>query len=115
MLISQSLGGFEMSVMKQLRLSTESRLSSFETDQERLRRRLIEQLDEQLELVQADLAGETIIKTRTVYVTNENGERVAQKQPRRMRRWYWHNSAGIWFIELCYGNRPLNIVPDKSA
>lgn len=115
MLISQSLGGFEMSVMKQLKLSTESRLASIETDQERLRRRLIEQLDEQLELVQADLAGETIVKTRTVYATNENGERVAQKLPRRMRRWYWHNSVGTWFVELCYGNRPLNIDPDKSA
>ena len=104
-----------MSIVKQLKLSAENRFFSIESDEQRLRRRLVEQLDEQLELIQADLAGEPLIKTRTVYATNENGERVAQKLPRRIRRWYWHNSAGTWFMELCYGNRPLSILPDKSA
>jgi hypothetical protein len=104
-----------MSIVKQLKLSAESRFSNIESDEQRLRRRLVEQLDEQSELIQSDLAGQTLNKLRTVYTTNENGERVAQKLPRRMRRWYWHNSSGTWFMELCYGNRPLNILPDKSA
>lgn len=104
-----------MSMIKQLKLSSEGRLSNIETTEQRLRRRLCEQLDEQIELVEADIAGEELVKMRVVYTTNENGERVAKKLPRRMRRWYWNNSAGTWFIELCYGNRPLKIAADKTA
>jgi hypothetical protein len=104
-----------MSVMGKLKLTAEKRRENTETAEQQMRRRLIEHLDGQLELAEAELRGEQLMKTRQVYITNDDGERLAITKERRLRKWYWRNVDGSWFLELRYGNKALKLSGDKTA
>ena len=104
-----------MTVMQGLKLTAEKRTRVAATLEDSLRGKLLERLDEQKELVGAELAGKQLVKTRTVYVTNDAGERVAQEKPRRIRKWYCHNGDGAWFIELRYGGKVMKIAGENTA
>ncbi|OEJ67511.1 hypothetical protein [Magnetovibrio blakemorei] len=104
-----------MSVMRKLKLTAEKRGENTETAEQQMRRRLVEHLDEQLELAAAELRGEKLVKTRQIYVTAENGERVTQRIEQRLRKWYWRNVDGNWFTEVRYGNRALKLSGENTA
>ena len=104
-----------MSVIRKLKLTKEQRNEHTETAEERMRQRLLGHLDEQLELAEAEARGEQLTKTRQIYVTNEDGERVAQAVERRMRKWYWRNAEGNWLFEVRYGNKALKLSGENTA
>ncbi|WP_321389726.1 DUF6641 family protein [Emcibacter sp.] len=104
-----------MTVLEKLKLTSEKRVQQRATIEESLRGKLYDRLAEQKELVEAELAGKEFIKTRRVFVTNENGERVAQEVPRRIRKWFWHNGEGTWYVELRYGGKVMKIAGEKTA
>ena len=104
-----------MSAMKKLKMTAEVRGGNIESIEQHLRRRMLEQLDEQFELAEAELKGEQLIKTRQIYVTNEDGERVTKTEERRLRKWYWRNSDGNWFMELRYGNKAIKLSGENTA
>ena len=102
-------------VMAKLKLTADKRTNQAVSVEDGLRNKLMERLSEQLKLAEATLAGKAFTLTRTVYVTNEAGERVTQEVPRRLRKWFWHNGEGTWFIELRYGGKVMKISGDKAA
>ena len=79
------------------------------------RRRLIEQLNEQLEMAQAALKGEHYSKTYQKWVKKEDGERVLVNQPKRLRTWWQEDAAGNCAIIVRFGNRPLELEKGKAA
>ena len=104
-----------MGVMSKLKMTNEVRGGNVESIEQHLRRRMLEQLDEQLELAEAELKGKPLIKTRQIYVTNEDGERVTRTEERRLRKWYWRNADGNWFMELRYGNKAIKLSGENTA
>ncbi len=104
-----------MTMMAKLKLTTEERNKQHETTEDRLRAKLLERLDEQLELAGAELKGESVVKTRHIYVTNEAGERVSKDVERRLRKWFWRNATGSWFMELRYGGKALKLSGNRTA
>ena len=81
-----------------------------------LRNKLITRLFEQKELVEADLKGEQLTKTRFKFVTDsETGESKRVEVQKQMRRWWWQDEDGQVNLTLRYGNRPLAITGDKST
>lgn len=104
-----------MAVMTKLKLTNEQRTIEAKTTEEMLRAKMLERLAEQLELAEAELAGTTVVKTRKAYVVDDSGERVARDVERRLRKWFWCNEKGVWFIELRYSNKAIKIDGDKTA
>ncbi len=81
-----------------------------------LRNKLITRLLEQKELVEADLKGEQLTKTRFKFVTDsETGETKRIEVQKQLRRWWWKDEDGQVMLTLRYGNRPLAIAGDKST
>jgi hypothetical protein len=102
-------------MLNKLKLTNEEQHQQQMSVEETMRQRLLAKLVEQRQMAEADIAGTGITKTRRIYVTNDAGERVEQTVLRRLRRWYWQNGAGVWLMELRYGNKPLKLVGGKSA
>lgn len=79
------------------------------------RQRLIYSLTEQLTVVHADLDGREHGITVKRYATDGAGQRFAHDVPKRVRKWFWHDLEGNWFLEVHYGNRPLPLAAGKSV
>lgn len=102
-------------MLKELKFTDEERHHQHMSVEETMRQKLLAKLTEQRQMAEADIAGDDISKNRRIYVTNDAGERVAKDVQRRLRRWYWQNGAGVWLMQLRYGNKPLKLVGGKTA
>lgn len=97
-----------MSIISSLKITGQRREALVISPEQHLRNRLIAGINEQITIAKADIAGQPIVLTRKRQVTDpETKIRTEVEQAKRMRRWYWHNSGGVWFMELRYGNRVL--------
>jgi hypothetical protein len=81
---------------------------------EQRRAKLIEKLEEQLALVEALITGGRFEPLRSVWQTNDEGERVRVQRPKRVRSWYWLNAAGCFF-SVYYGNNLLKLDGEMTA
>lgn len=82
---------------------------------EHRRSKLLEKLDDQLAMIQAQIAGETYTRTRLVRKENEAGERVLVERPKRMRPWYWMNGSGNCYFSVWYGSKVIELKPGMTA
>ncbi len=105
-----------MSHLTKLKLTDKTRTDVETNPEDLLRRKLITRLLEQKELVEADLKGEHITKTRFKFVTDsETGETKRVEVQKQLRRWWWKDEDGDVMLTLRYGNRPLAITGDRST
>jgi hypothetical protein len=72
-------------MLTKLKLTTETRGSNAVSAEQRMRERLAAQLEEQRELALAEATGDKVVRTRQIYETNENGERVSKTVLRKQR------------------------------
>lgn len=105
-----------MSTLSKLKLSATKREKAIVDPVELARAKLCERLEEQLEIAKADIAGEPYSKMRTVYLPDAStGERLPKQEAKRIRRWYWHDIKGVWYLELRYGNKTLAFAKGKTT
>ncbi len=79
------------------------------------RNNLITKLKEQLKMTHCMLNSETFTAYKHKWITNaDTGLKERQKLPKLVRTWYYIKDD-IWFIDLRYGNRRLNIANGKST
>ena len=56
------------------------------------------------------------MKIQQVFVTDPvTGQRVAKQEPKRIRRWFWHDIRGMWYLELRYGNKAIDLGKGKTT
>jgi hypothetical protein len=57
------------------------------------------------------------VKRASRFVTDqETGERVKREVPVQFRRWWWTDASnGKTYIQLRYGNKPLDLAKDKPT
>ena len=104
-----------MAVLDQLKLTnaTPRREAS---PVERFRHRLVDAIQLQIELANADLAGRPLNRTRKRWVKDKaTGQKELREIPLRLRRWWWKDASGTIFVSLRYGAKPLELAPGKSA
>jgi hypothetical protein len=82
---------------------------------EHRRNKLLEKLDDQLAMIQAQIAGETFTRTRIVMKENEAGERVPVERLKRTRPWYWMNGSGNCYFSVWYGSKVIELKPGLTA
>ncbi len=105
-----------MAHLAKLKFSDNQRSQVKMTVEERLRHKLIDRLKEQKELAEADLKGETLVRTRYKSVKDEEtGETKRVQVPRQLRRWWWQDETDAVPLELRYGNKPIAVVDNKST
>ena len=104
-----------MTVLAKLKLTTEKRKVTYDAKTHR-RQKMLEAIGEQKILVEALLTDEVPNITRLVTEKDpETGEKRKVMKPKKVRQWFWHNIDGIWFIEVRYGNKVLDLGKGKTA
>jgi hypothetical protein len=79
------------------------------------RAKLVEQLAEQLKLVEAALGGTAYQRSKTVWVTDEAGNRSKVLRPVKLRQWWTVGANGAVQFGLRYGAVPLEVKAGMSA
>ena len=79
------------------------------------RNKLLARLAEQRALATADRAGETFEATKDKWIDDPvTGVKKKVRVPKRIKRWFF-NFNGTQFLEVRYGNKPLELAKGKSA
>jgi len=105
-----------MTHLTKLKLTDKTRTDVETNPEDLLRNKLIARLLEQKELVEADLKGEQLTKTRFKFVTDsETGETKRVEVQKQLRRWWWKDEDGQVNLTLRYGNKALAIADGKST
>ena len=74
------------------------------------RNKLVNKLHEQIELCEAQKAGEIYAPKRLRTVTNkQTGERVTIEAVKRVKEWFWINDAGKINLAVRYGSKVLTL------
>ena len=74
------------------------------------RNKLVNKLHEQIELCEAQKAGEIYAPRRLRTVTNkQTGERVTIEAVKRVKEWFWINDAGKINLAVRYGSKVLTL------
>ena len=80
------------------------------------RNKLVNKLHEQIELCEAQKAGEIYAPRRLRTVTNkQTGERVTVEAVKRVKEWFWINDAGKINLAVRYGCKVLELAKGKNA
>ena len=80
-----------------------------------LRNKLLTRLAEQRALATADIAGETFEVTKEKWIDDPvTGVKKKVQVPKRVKRWFF-DFNGTQFLEVRYGNKPLELAKGKSA
>ena len=104
-----------MNTLTKLKLTNATRKPVEETPEQRMRRRMIAHLSEQLEMAKALVEGRIYSATRSIKQKDENGATVTIERAKRLRPAYWHDLGGRWFLELRYANAVLVLGKDQTA
>ena len=84
-----------MTHLTKLKLTDKTRTDVETNPEDLLRNKLTIRLLEQKELVEADLKGEQLFKTRFKFVTDsETGEAKRVEVQKQLRRWWWKDEGG---------------------
>ncbi|MBT5526457.1 MAG: hypothetical protein HOK21_20410 [Rhodospirillaceae bacterium] len=106
-----------MTILSKLNLTDMTRSKMIASPEARLRHKLLSALEEQIAAATADKNNEPYVKRASRFVTDqETGERVKRDVPVQFRRWWWTDASNSkTYIQLRYGNRPLDLAKDKPT
>ncbi len=106
-----------MTILSKLNLIDMSRSKMIASPEARLRHKFLGALEEQIAAANADNNNEPYVKRASRFVTDqETGERVKRDVPVQFRRWWWTDASnGKTYIQLRYGNKPLDLAKDKPT
>ncbi len=105
-----------MTILEKLSFSDKTRAAMLTSPEAKLRGKMLEALDLQIEAAKAMLNGETFIRRAMRWVKDpETGERVRKEMPVRFRPWYWKDEQGNYMLDVRYGNRQIELKPKKPA
>ncbi len=105
-----------MTILDKLTLSNKTKAGAVASPEIRVRGKMLEGLDVQIAAAEAQANGETYIKRANRWITDtETGERVRKEVPVRFKRWHWRDESGKIFIQLRYGNKPLELKKGKPT
>ena len=105
-----------MTILSKLNQSDKAKAAMLTSPEAKLRGKMLEALDLQMEAAKAMLNGETYIRRAMRWVDDpETGERVRKEVPVRSRTWFWKDEQGNYMLDVRYGNKRLEIKPKKPA
>ena len=103
-----------MGVLDKLKIVALATKTKGTVEQER-RKKLAEQLTEQLKLAEAALGGVTYQRTKAAWETDADGNRYRVQRPVKLRQWWTVGDGGTVQFGVRYGAVPLQLQPGKTA
>ena len=103
-----------MGVLGKLKIVALAKQMKGTVEQER-RKKLAEQLTEQLKLAEAALGGMTYQRTKAAWETDAEGNRYRVQRPVKLRQWWTVGDGGVAQFGVRYGAVPLQLEPGKTA
>jgi hypothetical protein len=103
-----------MGVLDKLKIVALARQVKGTVEQER-RKKLAEQLTEQLKLAEAALGGTTYQRTKAAWETDAEGHRYRVQRPVKLRQWWTVGDGGAVQFGVRYGAVSLQLQPGKTA
>ena len=85
------------------------------TAEEQKRHKLIIKLQEQLNMIEAELNGTSYKRMKWVTSPNIHGEPERIQRPVRVKQWWMRDRTGNVVFAVKYGAKPIHISKDKSA
>ena len=104
----------KMSVLDKLKIVALAKQVKGTVEQER-RKKLAEQLTEQLKLAEAALGGMAYQRTKAAWDTDADGNRYRVQRPVKLRQWWTVADGGVAQFGVRYGAVPLQLQPGKTA
>jgi hypothetical protein len=104
----------KMGVLDKLKIVAMVTKTKGTVEQER-RKKLAEQLTEQLKLAEAALGGTTYQRTKAAWETDAEGNRYRVQRPVKLRQWWTVGDAGTVQFGVRYGAVPLQLQTGKTA
>lgn len=77
--------------------------------------KMVEQLAEQLKIVEAALGGAAYQRSKSVWITDDLGNRTKAQRPVKLRQWWTVGANGAVQFGLRYGAVPLEVKAGMSA
>ena len=102
-----------MSVLSKLNLKTVKRKTGIDPTIGK-RRKLIDALKQQLDLIEAEISGKEFRPTKKVWVVDDAGESVLKEVPKRVRSWHFQQDTG-WYVQVRYGQKVINLSPRNNS
>ena len=103
-----------MGVLDKLKIVALAQNVKGTVEQER-RKKLAEQLTEQLKLAEAALGGVAYQRTKAAWETDAEGNRYRVQRPVKLRQWWTVGDGGTVQFGVRYGAVPLQLQPGKTA
>lgn len=103
-----------MGVLDKLKIVALAKHVKGTVEQER-RKKLAEQLTEQLKLAEAALGGVAYQRTKAAWETDAEGNRYRVQRPVKLRHWWTVADGGVAQFGVSYGAVPLQLQPGKTA
>ena len=103
-----------MGVLDKLKIVALAKQVKGTVEQER-RKKLAEQLTEQLKLAEAALGGMAYQRTKAAWETDAEGNRYRVQRPVKLRHWWTVADGGVAQFGVRYGAVPLQLQPGKAA
>ena len=103
-----------MGVLDKLKIVALAKQVKGTVEQER-RKKLAEQLTEQLKLAEAALGGVAYQRTKAAWETDAEGHRYRVQRPVTLRQWWTVADSGVAQFGVRYGAVPLQLQPGKTA
>ena len=103
-----------MGVLDKLKIVALAKQVKGTVEQER-RKKLAEQLTEQLKLAEAALGGVAYKRTKAAWETDADGNRYRVQRPVKLRQWWTVGDGGTVQFGVRYGAVPLQLQPGKTA
>lgn len=104
----------KMGVLDKLKIVALAKQVKGTVEQER-RKKLAEQLTEQLKLAEAALGGVVYQRTKAAWDTDADGNRYRVQRPVKLRQWWTVGDSGTVQFAVRYGAVPLHLQPGKTA
>ncbi len=103
-----------MGVLDKLKIVALAKQVKGTVEQER-RKKLADQLTEQLKLAEAALGGVAYQRTKAAWDTDAAGNRYRVQRPVKLRQWWTVGDGGAVQFGVRYGAVPLQLQPGKTA
>ena len=103
-----------MGILDKLKIVAMAKKTKGTVEQER-RKKLAEQLTEQLKLAEAVLGGMAYLRTKAAWKTDAEGHRYRVQRPVKLRQWWTVGDGGAVQFGVRYGAVPLQLQPGKTA
>ena len=103
-----------MAILTALKLVTAQGKAKLSPVQHR-RNKLSEKVLEQIELAKAQQEGRVYAPTKSKYITNGDGQRVATETAKKLNAWWWQAGNGKLNLAVRYGAKVIELAKGKNA